>query len=530
MKADTPPPSLRRKIGPIGLLFTGITSVIGSGWLFAAMYASQIAGPAAILSWVIGAAIVLVIALVYAETVTMLPIAGSIARIPFFSHGSMNGYIAGWLCFVAYLSTAPIEVMAILDYATNYFPGLTVGAYGDRVLTGEGFAVATALMCLFVFINLMGVAWLATSNTIITFWKLLIPSIAPIALMLTAFDPGRFTDYGGFAPSGMAGVFAAIPSGGILFSFIGFRALLDMAGEVRKPQRDIPFALLGTIVICATVYLLLQVAFIGVIPAADLKDGWSGIAATVPGGPFAAFAALLGLKWVALTLYVDAAVSPGGTGLAYVGVTARLNYAMSENGHFPRLFLKLNRAGVPFWAIVVNLVFGLVMMAPFPSWQSLVSFTSSAATLSLVFGPLSLIAMRHQLPDHPRPFRVRWALPVAALCFVLTSWVVYWTGWETNGKVLLILLIGLAVVAGVRRAGRGEHGPLHLRQAAWMVPYILLLGVTSYLGGYGGGLDLLPEWLAMAVIAAGSLAIFFVAVRTRLPDAEARALVATADE
>lgn len=486
------------------------------------------AGPAAILAWMIGGGVSFLIALVYAETVPIAPVAGSIARIPFFTHGSLGGFLAGWLCLIAYLSTAPIEVMAVLDYATNYIPGLTVNVHGERVLTHEGLAIAAAMLVLFAFINLKGVQWLARANTVITFWKLVIPFIAPIALMLTAFDTSHFSAYDGFAPAGASGVFAAVAGGGVMFSFMGFRALLDMAGEVRNPQRNVPLALFGTIAICTVLYILLQVAFIGSIPSDHLKDGWGAIAENAAGGPFAAFAALLGLKWLALLLYVDAVLSPGGSGLAYTGFSPRLNYALAKNGDFPKIFEKLNKNGVPVWGIIINTALGMVMLAPFPSWQSMVAFISSAATLSLIFGPISLMAMRAQLPDAERPFRVPFAKPIAATAFVLVGWLVYWTGWENNWKLFIVLAIGLTVMLLSRAMSGRSSDPLHVRQSLWVLPYLSLIAVTSYIGNFGGGAGLVPEWLDMLLIAVGSVVIFEMAIRQRLPDDEARALVEAA--
>ncbi len=117
-----------------------------------------------------------------------------------------------------------------------------------------------------------------------------------------------------------------------MFSLFGFRTALDMAGEAKNPQRDVPLAMIGAVGICLVIYVLLQVAFIGVIPPDHLKHGWHEISEKVPGGPFAGFAAMLGVTWLAFALYIDAVVSPAGTGLAYTGATARINYAMSKNG------------------------------------------------------------------------------------------------------------------------------------------------------------------------------------------------------
>lgn len=195
--------SLSREIGFLALLFTVITGIIGSACLFAAMYAAQIAGPATILSWFIGGFVAIALALVYAELGGMIPVAGGIARIPHFSHGTINSFMAGWLCWIAYVTTAPIEVTAILEYSSNYFPGLTITQHGERALSREGVFVAGVLMLFFVVINIRGVKWFAKANTTITFWKLIVPVIAPILLIAVGFRLENFHAMGGFAPNGV---------------------------------------------------------------------------------------------------------------------------------------------------------------------------------------------------------------------------------------------------------------------------------------------------------------------------------------
>ena len=174
------------------------------------------------------------LALIYAELGGMLPVAGAIARIPYYSHGGMSGLMAGWLCWIAYVATAPIEVSAVLQYASNYLPWLTQSEAGDRVLTASGLAVAAALLLVFLLVNLAGVRWLARANTAITAWKLVIPVVASIALIIVGFNSANFTAFG-FAPMGADGVFAAVSAGGVMFSLFGFRTAIDMAGEADEP-------------------------------------------------------------------------------------------------------------------------------------------------------------------------------------------------------------------------------------------------------------------------------------------------------
>jgi amino acid transporter len=523
-KSVAGPNALQRQIGPVALLFTGITGIIGSGWLFASLYAAQIAGPAAIVSWMIGGGVALLLALVYAELGGMLPLAGAIARIPYFSHGAMSGFMAGWLCWIAYVATAPIEVTAVLQYASNYLPWLTTTVGGNRVLTGSGLAVATALLLGFVVVNLAGVRWLARANLAVTSWKLAVPLLAVAGLLVFGFEKSNFTDHGGFMPTGVDGIFAAVAGGGVVFSLFGFRTVIDMAGEAANPQRNVPLAMVGAVVISLVIYVLLQIAFIGAVPAAHLAGGWTKLAENVADGPFAAFATILGLQGLASLLYVDAIVSPTGTGVAYTGATARINYALAENGQLPELFMRLNTAQVPVWSIVINFLFGLLLLLPLPGWSQLIGFISSAAILSLAFGPVSLVALRHQLPDQGRPFRLKAGVAVSAIAFMLVGCIVYWAGWQTNWKVFALALAGGALLIGVNYWS-GEKDKLDLKQSLWFWLFINGLGVLSLIGNFGGGLGLIPKYVDLVVVSSFSLLTFWIAMRDRLPAAQTKALL-----
>jgi amino acid transporter len=301
-----------------------------------------------------------------------------------------------------------------------------------------------------------------------------------------------------------------------MFAFYGFRMVTDMSGEARNPQRDVPMAVIGTVLFCIVLYILLQVAFIGAVSPSHLENGWKGITETAPGGPFAAFAALLGLTWLATLLYADAIVSPGGTGLSVIASTARLNYAMGRSGQIPALFARLNRYQVPAWSLAFNFVVGLLVVLPLPGWNQIVQFISTAGVLSFGFGPIALLVFRLEDPARPRPFRIPVATPFATVGFILVGFVVYWAGWETNWKILLVALAGLAIMVATRLAKPGSGGPLYLRASAWMWPYFIGTGLISYLGNYGNGLGVIPAGIDMLVVAVFSLAVLWLALRLRL--------------
>lgn len=107
-----------------------------------------------------------------------------------------------------------------------------------------------------------------------------------------------------------------------------------------------------------------------------------------------------------MLLYIDAVVSPGGTGLIYVGTSSRAAYTMARSGYAPKPFAKIGKRSVPYASIALSFVVGLIMFLPFPGWQKLVSFISSASALMFAFAPVSLAVLRRSDPDRERPYRM----------------------------------------------------------------------------------------------------------------------------
>src|SRR5579872_2965101 len=129
---------LNRRFSPISLLMLSINGMIGSAWLFAPLYAAKIAGSGAIIAWIIGGGATALIALTFAELSVLLPVAGGTAEIPQLSHGSFTSFVLSWVAWLSALTMAPIEVQAVLQYASTYFPSLTHLVNGTPILTAFG--------------------------------------------------------------------------------------------------------------------------------------------------------------------------------------------------------------------------------------------------------------------------------------------------------------------------------------------------------------------------------------------------------
>ncbi len=447
---------LRRSMPLQQLLFLSMGGIIGSGWLFAVLGADATAGPASVISWILGGIFVLLIALTYAEIAGMLPRSGAIVRYPGLTHGAFTGFILGWAYSLAAVSVAAIEAEAVVTYLAGKFTAahFTTVASGVTVLTWpNGIVFAVLLMVLFFAVNVVGVRFLSEFNRWITWWKLIIPTLTFLLLFL-AFKGSNFTSYGGFAPLGPSPIFQALATSGIVFAYLGFRQALEYGGEARNPQRDVPIATILSVLIGMVVYVLLQVAFTGAIDfhkAGVAPGAWAALKqSSWASGPLysALNATGIGLLGAFATLLlIDAAISPSGTGWIYLGAGTRSIYGMSVHRYFPKQLQAINSYGIPWVALLASFVVGCLFFAPLPSWYSLVGFITSATVLTYIMGGIGLPVLRRTAPGMTRPFRLPASELIAPLGFLAAVMVVYWSGFQTLVNVYAAVFIGLTVFA-----------------------------------------------------------------------------------
>jgi len=517
---------MQRVINKVSLLFVSISAMIGAGYLVGMFYAAKLAGPAAIFSWVLGGLMVIIVSLTFSELSSMLPLAGGIARFPQFSHGALVSYVMTWLAWIAYALITPTEVQTLLQYIGSHFPQVIhQAASGDVGLSPIGYVVAALLLIIMSTVNIYGIRLVTKFNDILVVLKLLLPLIVIVTLLFVAFHGENFTAHGGFAPYGMKGIFTSLPMAGVIFAFFGFRLSVELGGEVKNPQVALPLALIGSLVICIVLYVLLQYVFIAAIPAGALTQGWAHLTFSGDSGPFVGIAAGLGLTWLIAVLYLAAVVSPFGSALMVVTTTARVNYAMSKNGYAPQAMLKLNQRGVPYIAIIVNLIVGLILLAPLPGWQQLVGFVIAALVVSHSIVPIALVSLRKQVPNMHRPFRLPAATLIALLAFIILNLIGYWTGWHTIWKMYVIGLVGVVLLILYRFTQSRPKPPLHAKHAWWLLPYFIGMALFSYYGNFGGGKGELPFGMDMVYVAIFSVVIFFIATAQRLGPAEAEAQI-----
>ncbi|MDQ3918739.1 MAG: APC family permease, partial [Acidobacteriota bacterium] len=306
---------LKRSVGFYGLMFVSLGSIIGSGWLLGALTAAQVAGPASVLSWVIAAFMLSLLALTYAELGATYPVAGGAARFPYYSHGPIAGFMSGWAAWLQAVFIPPIEVLAAITYVNSvgwvnqHFNMIYKVGEKAGLLNGTGLVVALALMALFTAMNLAGAKFLSDSNVVVVIWKTAVPVLAVAVVAASRFSPANFRAGGGFMPFGFHGVFAAL-TGGVVFALQGFEQAVQLAGEARDPKRDVSRAVLAAMAVGAVLYALLQVVMIGGLDPANVAGGWAKPLGTDPSdyGAWYTLALARGAGWLAKVLIADAVI------------------------------------------------------------------------------------------------------------------------------------------------------------------------------------------------------------------------------
>lgn len=501
--------NLRKKLGYWSLTAAGLGSVIGSGWLFGAWKAAQLAGPESIIGWILGGIAMLLVGLVFAELGMVKPESGGLVRYPKYSNGSLVSSLIGLALWLGYVANPPTEAAGAVQYASKFhaLSGLYSAQSGQ--LTATGILVSVAFMAVFVVINYFGVHLFGRVNTFITAIKLLVPTATIIALLVSGFHPSHFTasQYGGFSPHGWGAGLSAIATAGIIFAYTGFRNVVDLSGEATNPRRNVPLALLTTIVVGIVLYMLLEIVFIGATPNSALRHGWANVNFN---SPFVDIAASLNMMWLYWMLMADAMISPAGSSFAYTAANARNVLGLAKNRLFPRYFAGVSKKhGAPTRGLILNFVVGLLFLVPLKSWYGIISITGALAVYTFCAGSISVMVFRKMgLSDGNT---IKGMKVFAPLAFVVSTLIIYWDPWAKLRATAWIL--GVCLVIYLITYFVNKEKKLELIGGLWMIAYLVLVLFLSSIGDFGGA-KLIPEPYMSIVVAIVSLIIYFIGVKS----------------
>jgi amino acid transporter len=301
--------------------------------------------------------------------------------------------------------------------------------------------------------------------------------------------------------------------------------IVSVAGEVRDPQRVIPIALILSVALSTGIYLLLQIAFLGSVPATMVAHGWQGIDKLFA-LPFHDVALALGIGWLSFLVVCDAVISPSGCGNIYMNATPRVVYGWARGGTFFKVFTKVDAAsGIPRPALWLTLALSIFWTLPFPSWSAMINVVSAALVLSYAVAPVTTAALRRNAPEMPRPFRVRGFAVLGPLSFIVAALIVYWSGWATVSWLLGLQLVLYAVYVAyvARRRSQRDELACDVRASLWLMGFYALMLVASWLGTFGGSRVVEGPWDSV-LVAGIALVVYYWGERSGVPFSQAPAM------
>jgi APA family basic amino acid/polyamine antiporter len=407
---------LKRSLGAINLVLLGIGAIIGAGiFVLTGEVASQYAGPAITISFVIAAFACACAGLCYAELASMIPISGSVYTYSYATLGEFFAWVIGWDLIIEYLFAASTVSVGWSGYIVSFLKGIGIVipqaftnapiAYDDVL----GFHATGALMnlpAMFIIgvvttILVIGIQESARFNNVIVAIKMTVILIF-LAAGVSYVNTGNWVPFipentGEFGHFGWTGVFrgAAV----IFFAYIGFDAVSTAAQEAKNPQRDLPIGILGSLVICTILYIAVGLVLTGIVPYAKLA---------VP-DPIAVGIDATGLTWLSPFIKLGAIAGLSSVILVMLLGQPRIFFAMSNDGLLPPAFSKVHpKFKTPYISTIITGGMAMFLAALFPI-GILSKLVSLGTLLAFAMVCLAVIILRYTNPKTERPFTTPWS-------------------------------------------------------------------------------------------------------------------------
>ncbi|MGA8088144.1 MAG: amino acid permease [Terracidiphilus sp.] len=422
--------SLKRALGPINLITLGIGAIIGAGiFVLTGTAAAQFAGPAIVISYIIAGIGCVFAGLCYAEFASMLPIAGSAYTYGYATMGELVAWIIGWALVLEYAFGAATVAVGWSGFVSNlvsFFgvalpfnpnPKFAVSLFG-HALAGQVDIFALSALVIITIILVVGVKESANFNSAAVMIKVSVVLIFIGLACMFAFGhwphmkanwhPFIPPNLGHFGQFGWSGIMRG--AGVVFFAYIGFDAVSTAAQEARNPQKDMPFGILGSLVICTGLYILVAGLLTGLINFKDLN-----VAA-----PVADAAHVIGVGWAVVLIDLGAIAGLASVMMVMMLGQSRVLYTMSRDGLLPKWVGQLHpKFCTPYKTSIIVGIFAATLAAFFPI-TLLGELVSLGTLLAFSIVSIGILVMRAKHPEMPRPFRTP-LVPLVPILGVVVS-------------------------------------------------------------------------------------------------------------
>lgn len=423
--------SLKRTLGRVNLITLGIGAIIGAGvFVLTGRVAAEYAGPALALSFVMAGVACAFAGLCYAEFASMIPIAGSAYTYAYATMGRIVAWIIGWALTLEYLLASSTVAAGWSGYFNKFLhqmgfdlpASLTLAPFNTGFeLTGSICNLPAIGIILLIIIPLYrGIQESATINNAVVILKL---TIVFLFILLgwqyihpenwVPFIPEKQMDESGVFHFGWPGVFRGASI--IFFAYLGFDAVSTAAQEAKNPQRDMPWGILGSLLLCTLIYIVVSLVMTGMVPYKELNSPAPISVAIEKAGE--------GLRWFNPFITIGAIAGLSSVILVMLMGQTRIFLSMANDGLFFKVFGKIHpKYKTPYLSTIITGIIAMFLsgLLPIEILGDLVSFGTLFAFILVCVG---VMVLRYKRPDLKRPFKVPF-FPVTPILGVISCFAV----------------------------------------------------------------------------------------------------------
>lgn len=452
-QADNENNGLKRHLSALNLTLLGVGCVIGAGIFVLTGTAAQMhAGPAVALSFIVSAFGCLLAGLCYAEFASMIPVSGSAYTYGYATMGELVAWIIGWDLILEYLFGSATVAVGWSGYVTSFLKdwGINLPASISQspfIYDHSGWHTTGAIInfpAIFIIVIMtallvVGIKESAKFNNAIVLVKVVVILLF-IGFGISHIDIQNWTPFipantGVWGQYGWSGILTG--AGVVFFAYIGFDAVSTMSQEAKNPKRDMPMAILSSLVICTILYIGVSLTLTGIVNYKDLN-----VSAPIA---LAIDRAGASLVWLRPIIKVGAIAGLSSVVLVLLLGQSRIFYAMASDGLLWKSFSKTHpKFKTPHIATLVTGVFAAFFAGVFPIGL-LGELVSIGTLLAFVIVCVGILILRKTEPDAPRPFKTPWVplVPIlgALVCFAQMASLPT----DTWARLLIWMLIGFVI-------------------------------------------------------------------------------------